>query len=167
MNIDVQALTLAEAVLLLLSNVVGGALALLAWRVSDVDVKEAHDWKADALDSDALTLARYNRLLVTEDARHGEARRFQSHILIGLVGVFWLLTPQPINPMVVWWAVAVRGVTVVLSGLLIDKTLAHLVARYRFDHPERSASYCRSLWPALWLAHRDVWTRLPSQRRTS
>jgi hypothetical protein len=167
MNIDVQALTLAEAVLLLLSNVVGGALALLAWRVSDVDVSEARAWKPTGLDGDGFELARYNRLIVTEDQRHSELGRLICHTLIALIGVFWLLTPQPVNPQVMWWAVAIRAVAVVLSGVLIEKTAHHLVARRRFDHPEIPASYCRSLWPALWRAHRDVWTREPLTRRTS
>lgn len=162
-TVDVQALALLEAVLLLVSNGLGGALALLAWHVSDVDVREAKAWWPPHADPVERIRVRHNRRVVTEDARYGEIRRFHGHCLIALIGLFWLLAPQPVNPAVVWWAVAVRGTTLALSLLLIDKTVHHLIARWRFDHPEATGSL-RNLRPALVLAWRDVRAVVPDRR---
>jgi hypothetical protein len=156
MMIDVQVLTLIEAVVLLVTNGVGALLTRLAWRVSEVDVREARDWEPPDADPAERVRRRHNRLLVTEDARHGEVRRFQAHILVATVGVFWLLAPQPVNPDVVWWAVAIRAVVILLSLLLIDKTAAHMISRYRFDKPWLGKSAWRHIAPALRLAWRDV-----------
>jgi hypothetical protein len=155
--IDAQALTLAEALTLLTLNVVGLAVTFLAWRVSDLDVAEAYAWDLPIGDEATRLALRHNRLLVTKDARHGEWRRLQLHVLLGAVGVFWALTPQPVNPAVVWWAVGIRSVVILTSLLLIDKTAAHLVARYRFDKPGTSDSLLGNLRPALALAWREMW----------
>lgn len=155
-SIDVQLLTLLEAALLLATNVGGAALALLAWRVSDVDVREALAWMPSSPNPRERARLKHNRIVVTTDMRYGEIRRLQAHVLIGVVGLFWILTPQPTNPAVVWWAVAIRGVVVLLSLLLIDKSLHHLTARWRFDKPERGDGSLGCFWPALALAWRDV-----------
>lgn len=162
--IDAQAVTLLEAILLLVSNIVGGGLALLAWRVSDVDVQEAQRWVPSSSDGVERARLRHNRRVVTEDARYGESRRLQAHLLIATIGVFWLLTPQPTNPAVIAWAVAIRAVAVSLSLLLIDKTLHHLVARYRFDKPDSAGHNPVYLWPALVLAWQD-WRDRPRAGR--
>jgi hypothetical protein len=165
--IDVQAVTLVEAGLLVASNLLGGSLALLAWRVSDVDVHEAATWKPTTHDDGDAARLRHNRRIVTEDARYGEARRLQCHVLIAVVGLFWILTPQPINPAVTGWAVVIRAVVILLSGLMIDKTVHHLIARWRFDHPASSPLWIVNVWPALRLAWRDWRAKLPAERRTS
>lgn len=154
--IEPQLLTLVEAVLLLASNLAGGALASLAWAVADVDVREARRWEPPSERAAERARLKHNRLVITEDARYGEARRLLSHGLIAVIGLFWLLTPQPVNPMVVWWAVAIRAVAVVLSLVLIDKTVHHLEARYRFDKPWMPEGRLRHFWPALKLAWRDM-----------
>lgn len=156
---ELQVITLLEAIVLLASNLAGGALAALAWCVSDVDVRESRRWTPPTPNPADRIRLHHNRRVVTEDIRYGEARRFLAHILIGLVGVFWLLTPQPVNPAVIGWAVAVRAVVLGLSLVLIDKTLHHLIARWRFDKPWSSASPRRSLWPALVLAWQDMRAR--------
>lgn len=167
LGIDVQTLTFVEAVLLIGSNLLGGGLALLAWRVSDVDVREAATWVSTTHDAAAAERLRHNRRIVTEDARYGEARRLQCHVLIAVVGLFWLLTPQPINPAVTGWAVAIRAVVIVLSGLMIDKTVHHLIARWRFDHPSSSPIWIVNFWPALRLAWRDWRAKVPAERSAS
>lgn len=154
--IDPQAITFLEAVVLLVSNGVGAALAGLAWRVSDVDVREAGRWEPAHADPAERARLKHNRCIITEDARYGEARRFWAHVLIGVVGLFWLFTPQPVNPQVIWWAVAIRAVVFALSLLLIDKTLHHLVARWRFDRPADSPHGPGAVRPALRLAWRDM-----------
>lgn len=156
-GIDVQLVTLAEAMALLVTNVAGGLLALLAWHVSELDVREARRWAPPTTDPVERMRLRHNRGVVTDDARYGERGRFVAHIVVGVIGVFWLLTPQPLNPAVVWWAVAIRGVAVGLSFVLIDKSLHHLVARWRFDHPERGGGLT-SCWPALVAAWRELRT---------
>lgn len=153
-SIEPQLLTFVESVVLLISNLLGGALAALAWAVADVDVREAKRWVPPATDAQERARLRHNRTVVTDDARYGERGRFVTHGIIALFGVFWLLTPQPVNPLVVWWAVAIRASAIAVSFVLIDKSLHHLVARWRFDHPERGAGL-RSCWPALVLAWRD------------
>ena len=166
-DVSVQALTLLEAVVLLLTNGLGAALAALAWRASVVDVRSAHAWEPATHDGVERTRLRHNRRVVTEDMRHAEARRLQCHGLIALIGIFWLLTPQPANPMVVWWAVAVRVVAICLSILLIEKTCHHLVARWRFNQPWASPSLWRNLWPAVRLAWQDMRALAPSQERNA
>lgn len=156
---DVQTITLIEAVVLLASNLGGGGLAALAWCVSDVDVREARRWKPPTADIKEQMRLHHNRIVVTEDMRYGEARRFLAHILIGIVGLFWLLTPQPVNPAVIWWAVAIRAVVLCLSLVLIDKTLHHLAARYRFDKPRTANSVFRYVVPSLRLAWIDMKAR--------
>jgi hypothetical protein len=159
MGIDIQDVTLLEATLLLGVNVLGVLVTWLAWRVSDVDVREAATWEPPVTDPDKRRLLRHNRCVVTEDARHGELQRLRAHVLIALVGVFWILTPQPVNPDVVWWAVAIRCAVIALTLLLIDKTLHHLVARWRFDRPEESRTKLSHIEPALALAWRDTQAR--------
>ncbi len=154
--IDAQLVTLAEASLLLVVNAGGLLLTALAWRVSEVDVREARTWEPTASSDAERARQRHNRTLITEDARYGEARRFQAHALIALVGLFWLLTPQPANPAVVWWAVAIRAAVIVLSALLIDKTMHHLIARWRFDRPHIPSNGVAYVWPSLKLAWRDM-----------
>jgi hypothetical protein len=161
--LDVQMVTLIEASLLLVTNLVGGALALLAWRVSDVDVREARAWKPPIADPVEYLRVVHNRRIVNEDQRFGEALRFISHGLIAVIGVFWLVAPQPTNPDVTWWAVLIRAGAVALSCVLIAKSLHHLTARWRFDRPGSSANVLVNLWPALWLAHRDVWAPDPAK----
>lgn len=154
--INVQALTMAEAFALLVVNAVGLALTFLAWRVSDLDVAEAHAWDPPVGPEATRLALRHNRLMVTSDARHGEFRRLQLHVLLATVGVFWVLTPQPTNPSVMWWAVGIRSVVILISALLIDKTAHHLVARYRFDRPWTSDSLAKNLRPALGQAWREM-----------
>lgn len=155
-SIDTQVVTLLEAVLLLLTNGVGVGLTLLAWHVSDVDVREALAWKPSHPDPAEVARLQHNRKVVTMDLRYGEIRRLQAHLIVGLVGLFWIWTPQPVNPAVVWWAVAVRAAVILLSLLLIDKTLAHLMARYRFDKPWLPQPSLTHVWPALRLAWTDL-----------
>lgn len=160
MTIDAQMTTLLEAVVLLLSNLLGGGLAALAWCVSDVDVREARRWEPPVERAHDRTRLRYNRQIITEDARFGEAGRLIAHVLLAVVGAFWLLTPQPTNPDVIWWAIAVRVTVVGLSVDLIVKTLHHLIARRRFDRPwSSSVSSGRMLWPSLMLAWADMRAR--------
>ena len=158
-SIDVQTLTLVEAGLLLVTNGVGVALTLLAWHVSDVDVREALAWTPSHPDPVERRRLKHNRKVVTMDLRYGEIRRLQAHLIVGLVGLFWLWTPQPVNPAVVWWAVAIRAAVILLSLLLIDKTIHHLIARWRFDRPSSTQASLRDLWPALALAWRDMRSR--------
>ena len=155
--IDAQAVTLAEALSLVTLNALGLALTFLAWRVSDLDVAEAHAWDPPVGAAATRLALRHNRLMVTTDARHGESRRLQLHVLLAVVGVFWILTPQPSNPAVMWWAVGIRAVVILISVLLIDKTAHHLVARYRFDRPWTSDSLLGHIRPALGLAWREMW----------
>jgi hypothetical protein len=162
--LDRQAVTFVEAVVLLLSNGLGGALALLAWRVSDVDVQEAIHWEPPTEDQGEQARLRHNRRVVTEDARLGEAARLLCHALIALIGLFWVLTPQPTNPSVIWWAIAIRAVALGLSVLLIGKTLHHLEARYRFDKPWLDGATWTNLAPALRLAWSD-WRDRPRAGR--
>jgi hypothetical protein len=159
MTPDAQMATLLEAVVLLLSNLLGGGLAALAWCVSDVDVRESRRWAAPDADPAEVLRRRYNRLIVTEDARFGEVGRLIAHALLAVVGIFWLLTPQPTNPDVIWWAIAVRVTVVGLSVDLIVKTLHHLIARWRFDKPWSSGASVRMLGPSLRLAWQDMQAR--------
>lgn len=152
---QIQDVTYVEAVVLLVSNGLGGLLALLAWRVADVDVREAIRWEPPVADGTDRARMRHNRRVVTEDARHGEAGRLVCHVLIACVGLFWIITPQPINPAIVEWAVTIRAVVVLLSLVLIEKTLAHLMARYRFDKPWAAGNAWTNLPAALRLAWAD------------
>jgi hypothetical protein len=154
--LDAQTLTLVEAVVLVLLNAAGGLLTALAWRVSDVDVREAVAWQPSADEPAEVFRRRHNRLVVTEDARYGESRRFAAHLLIAVIAVFWIVAPQPTNPDVIGWAVVIRFAAVLLSLTLIDKTLHHLIARWRFDRPAIARPHIVYLWPALTLAWRDV-----------
>jgi hypothetical protein len=167
MSIDVQAVTLAEAVVLLMVNVLGALLTLLAWAVSDLDVREARNSAALGEGGADDIRVRHNRLVITEDGRHGENRRLLAHVMIAIIGVFWLLTPQPVNPGVVWWAVAIRAIAVTLSCLLIDKTLHHLIARYRFDRPWLNGNRWSLIWPALQLAWADMQDRSDLRPRST
>lgn len=154
--VDTQMLTLIEAGLLLTTNIVGGAISALAWRVSDVDVRESKSWITVTDDPIEQARLRHNRRIITEDSRYGESRRLLAHGLIATVGIFWILTPQPSNPDVIWWAISVRATVVVLTLTLIDKTLHHLVARWRFDRPRSRASLLYAAGPAIRLAWMDV-----------
>jgi hypothetical protein len=153
---SLQDITLLEAICLLFVNAVGILLTVLAQRVSDVDVREAHRWEPKAETPYERDRLRHNRLVVTEDARYGETLRVWAHALIAVIGLFWILTPQPVNPDVVHWAVAIRVIAIVLSLLLILKTLHHLVSRWRFDRPEAANARFAYVWPAIQLAWRDM-----------
>lgn len=166
LGIDIQELTLIEAAVLLATNVLGAALTALAWRVSDVDVSYARAWHPPTADPVEAIRLRHNRLVVTEDARHGEQGRFLTHLLIAVIGLFWLLTPQPTNPGVIWWAVAIRCVAILASLVLIEKTTHHLIARWRFDRPDSASGRISDLWPALALAWRDMRSVKPWSART-
>lgn len=154
-DFDPQVLTFAEATVLLASNVAGAGISALAWGASDTDVRVAQRWVPPGERSFERTRLRHNLCVVAEDARYGEAIRFWSHILIGIIGVFWLVTPQPTNPAVVWWAVLIRFVALVLACLLISKTIHHLIARWRFDRPGSSGNVVTTLWPAIRQGWRD------------
>jgi hypothetical protein len=58
-------------------------------------------------------------------------------------------------------------VVILLSVLMIDKTVHHLIARWRFDHPASSPLWIVNVWPALRLAWRDWRAKVPAERRTS
>ena len=151
--------------MLLVTNAFGALLAILAWRVSDVDVREALAWEPPADDGVERARLRHNRRIVTEDQRHGELGRLICHGLIATIGAFWILTPQPTNPAVEWWAVGIRAVAITLSCVMIEKTVHHLIARRRFDHPYLSSCYLRNFWPALQLAWADMHAQT-TRRRT-
>lgn len=165
LGISAQALTLVEAVLLLAVNVVGVAVTLLAWHASEVDVREARAWTPKHPDAAERIRQKHNRLVVTTDARHGEVGRLLAHLFAAMLGVVWIVTPQPTNPDVVWWAVTARCCAIGFSVVLIDKTLNHLVSRYRFDKPwlttNRSLACLR---PALRLAWSDMRAPPPERR---
>lgn len=156
MALDVQAVTLIEAALLLAVNAAGALLTALAWRVSEVDVREARCWTPPPGEAGDRARRRHNRVLVAEDERFSEALRLVSHLLVATVGIFWLWTPQPVNPAVTWWAAGIRLVMIALSLVLIVKTAHHMAARWRFDRPEEPAFRASHVWPALRLAWRDV-----------
>lgn len=159
-SISVQAVTLIEAVLLLTVNGLGLVLTVLAWSVSNVDVREAKRWEPPAERAAERTRLRHNRGVVTEDARFGETCRFLVHMLIAFgQGLAWIVTPQPVNPDVVWWAVLIRASAIAISLILIAKTTHHLVARWRFDRPRSTANPIVAMWPALVLAWRDMRAR--------
>lgn len=153
--VDIQDVTLLEAFLLLLTNGVGALLTFLAWRVSEIDAREARAWQPPGDLPGEPALLRHNRLVVADDLRHAEARRLQTHVLIAMVGIFWIVTPQPVNPSVIWWAVGIRLCTIGVSLLLIDKTLHHLIARWRFDRPWVPPGF-RQIGPAIRLAWQDI-----------
>lgn len=165
LGISVQLLTLAESALLLVVNAAGVAVTLLAWHASEVDVREARAWKPPHPDAAERIRLKHNRLVVTTDARHGEVGRLLAHLFAAMLGVVWIVTPQPTNPDVVWWAVIARCCAIGFSVVLIDKTLAHLAARYRFDKPWlQRAGTVTCLWPALRLAWSDMRAPPPEHR---
>ena len=154
--VDVQLVTMVESVVLLGVNAFGVLITTMAWRVSTQDVRFAMSWEPVETDPVECIRRRHNRRIVTMDARYGERGRLHSHILIALVGMFWLLTPQPTNPHVTWWAVVIRGCLILVSMILVDKTIHHLIARWRFDRPDISQDRLSYLWPALVLAWHDM-----------
>ena len=157
-TIDVQTLTLIEAMTLLGVNAVGILLTSLAWRVSHLDVRVAVAYRPPpTMDAEAALAEAHNRRVVTEDARHGEVGRLLAHGCAAILGIVWLMTPQPTNPDVVWWAVCARVSAIGFSVILIEKTCRHLVARYRYDRPWLTRSrLAEHLWPALRLAWWDA-----------
>lgn len=152
----VQDVTLVEAIVLLLFNIAGFLLTALAWRASVVDASEARAWISPHVDPRERIRHEHNRRVIADDLRHAELRRLWAHGLIALIGLFWLLTPQPVNPEVIWWAIGIRLCLIAVTLLLVEKTLHHLVARWRFDKPWTPRWKLAYLWPALVLAWRDA-----------
>ena len=145
-----------ESVVLLAVNAVGLLLTGMAWRVSDQDVRVSSRWEPDTSDPEEYLRRRHNRRVITSDARYGEIRRLYAHAAIAVIALIWVLVPQPTNPHITWWAVAIRGSLVLVSLILIDKTIHHLIARYRFDRPDITTNRLPDLWPALAMAWRDM-----------